>query len=55
LNRSGKLFLTHTTLNDQHVLRMCIGQTHTDERHVKRAWHLIQDTAEKIEQDGLVP
>ncbi len=55
LNRSGKLFLTHTTLNDQYVLRMCIGQTHTDERHVKRAWHLIQDTAEKIEQDGLVP
>ena len=29
LNRSGKLFLTHTTLNDQYVLRMCIGQTHT--------------------------
>ncbi|MBI4641207.1 MAG: aminotransferase class V-fold PLP-dependent enzyme, partial [Candidatus Tectomicrobia bacterium] len=29
LNRSGSLYLTHTTLNDRYTLRFCVGQTHT--------------------------
>ena len=27
------------------VLRLSIGQTHTEERHVERAWQVIQDAA----------
>jgi len=45
LNRSGKLFFTHTRLNDRLTLRFCIGQTNTEARHVRRAWELIQQEA----------
>jgi aromatic-L-amino-acid decarboxylase len=42
LNASGKLYLTHTKLASRYTLRMSIGQTHTEERHVRAAWELIQ-------------
>jgi len=45
LNRSGELYLTHTRLNDRLTLRLCVAQTNTAERHVKRAWKLIQERA----------
>jgi aromatic-L-amino-acid/L-tryptophan decarboxylase len=45
LNRSGKLYLTHTRLNDRITLRLCVGQTNTQERHVEQAWELIQEQA----------
>jgi aromatic-L-amino-acid decarboxylase len=46
LNRSGDLYLTHTRLNDRLTLRMSIGQTNTQQRHVERAWRRIQQEAE---------
>jgi aromatic-L-amino-acid/L-tryptophan decarboxylase len=45
LNRSGELYLTHTKLNDRFTLRMSIGGTNTQRRHVERAWKLIQQEA----------
>jgi aromatic-L-amino-acid/L-tryptophan decarboxylase len=45
LNRSGDLFLTHTKLNGKLTLRMCVGQTHTQARHVEKAWERIQEEA----------
>jgi aromatic-L-amino-acid decarboxylase len=48
LNHSGELYLTHTKLNDQYVLRLCVGQTYTDYQHVQRAWTLIQQTATSL-------
>jgi aromatic-L-amino-acid decarboxylase len=42
LNHSGKLYLTHTKLNDRYILRFSVGQTHTQERHVRQAWEQIQ-------------
>jgi aromatic-L-amino-acid decarboxylase len=45
LNQSGKLYLTHTKLGGKLTLRMCIGQTHTEARHVEQAWKLIQEVA----------
>jgi aromatic-L-amino-acid decarboxylase len=48
LNGSGKLYLTHTRLNDRFTLRLCIGQTHTTERHVKGAWNHIQQEAATV-------
>jgi aromatic-L-amino-acid decarboxylase len=42
LNASGNLYLTHTKLGGRYTLRMSIGQTHTEERHVRAAWELIQ-------------
>jgi aromatic-L-amino-acid decarboxylase len=49
LNRSGDLYLTHTRLSDKLTLRLCIGQTNTEQRHVERAWRRIQEEARKLE------
>jgi len=49
LNQSGRLYLTHTALNDRYTLRFCIGQTHTEKRHVQAAWEQIQQTAAELE------
>lgn len=48
LNRSGDLHLTHTRLNDRLTLRFCVGQTNTQERHVRRAWARIQEEADRL-------
>ena len=50
LNQSGKLYLTHTSLKDQYVLRFCVGQTYTAAHHVDRAWRQIQKTAQELEE-----
>jgi aromatic-L-amino-acid decarboxylase len=49
LNRSGRLYLTHTRLNDRFTLRLCVGQTHTEWPHVERAWAAIRATANELE------
>lgn len=49
LNRSGHLYLTHTKLNDRFTLRLCVGQTNTQARHVERAWRRIQEEAGALE------
>ena len=52
LNATGKLFMTHTVLNERFVLRFCVGQTHTEKRHVEAAWRLIRETAAQLESDA---
>ena len=42
INQSGKLFLTHTKLDDQFTLRLCVGQTQTRREHVECTWELIR-------------
>jgi hypothetical protein len=36
-------------LNGRYTLRFCIGQTHTEIRHVERAWHHIRTSAGELE------
>lgn len=50
LNASGRLYLTHTRLNNRLTLRMSISQTQTEERHVEQAWKLIQQFAQELER-----
>ena len=45
LNATGKVYLTHTSLGGEFSLRMAIGQTYTQEHHVRAAWDLIRKTA----------
>jgi aromatic-L-amino-acid decarboxylase len=52
LNRSGALYLTHTQMNDRLTLRLCVGQTHTERRHVQQAWMRIQATAAELENEN---
>jgi aromatic-L-amino-acid decarboxylase len=48
LNGSGDLYLTHTKLDGKLTLRFCVGQTHTQDRHVERAWQRIQQETGKL-------
>jgi aromatic-L-amino-acid decarboxylase len=45
VNDSGALFLTHTVLAGALTLRMSIGQTHTEQRHIDAAWEAIRTAA----------
>ena len=45
LNASGRLYLTHTRLDGKLTLRMAIGATGTEHRHVEAAWRAICGTA----------
>jgi len=41
LNRTGRMYITHTKLNGQYTLRMVTGQTHVELHHIEQAWQLI--------------
>ncbi|MGR8949388.1 MAG: pyridoxal-dependent decarboxylase, partial [Gammaproteobacteria bacterium] len=49
VNESGKLFVTHTTVDDRYCIRFCVGQTHTSLAHVREAWRIICRTAEELD------
>jgi aromatic-L-amino-acid decarboxylase len=49
LNVTGELYLTHTSLDGRFTLRMAIGQSGTEEWHVREAWKTIQKTAIEVE------
>jgi aromatic-L-amino-acid decarboxylase len=51
LNAGGELYLTHTRLNDIYTLRLCVGQTHAEERHVQKAWERIQKAADELGEE----
>ena len=40
-NASGKIYLTHTKLKGKYSLRLCVGQTNTEFKHVEEAWEVI--------------
>jgi aromatic-L-amino-acid/L-tryptophan decarboxylase len=48
VNESGKAFFTHTKLNGKVVLRLVVGQTHTEEKQVKNVWKLIQNEKKSL-------
>jgi aromatic-L-amino-acid decarboxylase len=48
VNASGEQYLTHTRLDDRLVLRVSIGQTHTEERHVRALWDHVRSVADGL-------
>ena len=48
MDTAGDLYLTHTKLSDRFTLRMSIGGTNTERRHVERAWKRIQEEADGV-------
>ena len=55
LNESGALYLTHTMLDDQFVLRLAVGSSATRREHVQAAWTRIVDTARDLSADIRAP
>ena len=45
VNASGRLFLTHTRLDGNLVLRLSVGAQRTERRHVQAAWAAISEAA----------
>jgi aromatic-L-amino-acid decarboxylase len=50
LNRSGRLYLSHTRLQGRYTIRFSVGQTRTTQHHVDAAWEQIQRTAAELGQ-----
>jgi aromatic-L-amino-acid/L-tryptophan decarboxylase len=48
LNGSGELFLSHTRLAGRYTLRLAIGNLHTTETHISRAWATIRRIAAEL-------
>jgi aromatic-L-amino-acid decarboxylase len=48
LNDGGALYLTQNRVRGAVALRVSIGQTSTERRHVEAAWRRIQDTARSL-------
>ncbi len=46
VNRTGEVFLSHTRLAGRFAIRIAIGNLRTEERHVARAWELLQEAAD---------
>ena len=44
VNASGRAYLSHTKLDGRYTLRMSIGQTRVEARHVDAAWELISSS-----------
>jgi len=55
LNASGEVFLSHTKLGGRYTLRLAVGNLHTTERHVARAWELIQQLAAGLKETSSAP
>ena len=45
VNASGEVFLSHTRIGGRYALRLAVGHIRTRERHVARAWELLQAAA----------
>jgi aromatic-L-amino-acid decarboxylase len=45
VNATGEIFVSHTRLAGRYAIRLAIGNLHTTEAHVARAWELIQQHA----------
>jgi aromatic-L-amino-acid decarboxylase len=48
VNASGDTFMAHTRLRGRLSLRVAIGHIRTEERHVRRAWELITESAARL-------
>ncbi len=44
VNRSGRIYITHTRLRDRFCLRLNVGQTRTEMVHVEEAWNVLNET-----------
>ncbi|MFQ5866170.1 MAG: pyridoxal phosphate-dependent decarboxylase family protein [bacterium] len=53
VNATREVFLSHTKLNQEMVLRLAIGNLRTEERHVRRAWDILCEKLEELKMDGV--
>jgi aromatic-L-amino-acid decarboxylase len=49
VNASGEMFIVHTKLHETYTLRFTVGNLHTTEAHVRRAFERIAEVGAGIE------
>jgi aromatic-L-amino-acid decarboxylase len=45
IHAGRELYISHTSVRGRYALRLAIGNEHTAEQHVRRAWSIIQEAA----------
>jgi len=45
---TGKIFISHTRLNEKLTIHFTVGNLRTTEAHVRAAWKLIQKLVDKL-------
>jgi len=55
INASGRAYLTQTKLCGQTVMRIGLGNVLTTEEHLRKAWEIIQETAEVARPKSQIP
>ncbi|MBN2485212.1 MAG: hypothetical protein JXB34_04475 [Bacteroidales bacterium] len=48
INQTGKIYISHTLINDKFAIRFVCGQTNVEKRHVDLAWQVISETAKQL-------
>ena len=48
VNAGGEAFLSPTTLNGRYTLRLAVGNIRTEQKHVARAWEILQTELESL-------
>jgi hypothetical protein len=48
VNATGRIFLSHTVLRRQFVLRLAIGNIRSDEQYVDMAWELLNEKLDEL-------
>jgi aromatic-L-amino-acid/L-tryptophan decarboxylase len=48
INASGRAYLTQTKLHGRTVMRIGLGNVLTTEQHLRNAWEMIQETADRL-------
>ena len=43
LNKTGKIYLSHTKIDDIVSIRMPIGSTYIKKKHIEKSWKLIKE------------
>jgi aromatic-L-amino-acid decarboxylase len=50
VNATGEAYLSHTKLDGRLTLRLAVGNLRTTQRHVRRAWELLQENAQRLDR-----
>lgn len=55
VNQTGEIFVSHARLHERFAIRVAIGQIRTEDRHVERAWELLQREAAELGHEAAAP
>ena len=51
INKSGKMYLSHTMVDEKYAIRMVIGNTRVSKTHVEDSWKQISETVKKVKSE----